>query len=98
MKNMKKANEIMSRYNGVNDDLKETEQITTAWMPELHNQGKVIYEMKNDAQDVETELGMVDQLMRIIKNRNLYTKLLLFVMIALMGLVDILLLGLKLTR
>lgn len=88
----------MSRYNGVNDDLKETEQITTAWIPELHYQGKVIYEMKNDAQDVETELGMVDQLMRIIKNRNLYTKLLLFVMIALMGLVDILLLALKLTR
>lgn len=50
---MNKANQLMSRYHGVNDDLKETEQITTAWIPELHKQGQVIHEMKTDAHDVE---------------------------------------------
>jgi hypothetical protein len=39
---------------------------------------------------------MVDQLMRIIKNRNLITKLLLIVMILLMGIVDIMLFVIKL--
>lgn len=58
----------------------------------------MIHEMKTDTHDVEQELGMVDQLMRIIKNRNLYTKLLLIVMIVLMGVVDLLLIALKLTR
>ncbi len=53
MKNIKKANELMSRYEGVNDELKETEQITTAWIPELHQQGRVIYEMKDDAREIE---------------------------------------------
>ncbi len=43
----------MSRYQEVNDGLKETEQITTAWIPELHQQGQVINEMKDDARDIE---------------------------------------------
>lgn len=95
MKNMSKANQLMSRYQGVNDDLKETENITSAWIPELNTQGQNIHEMRTDLKETEAELGMVDQLMRIIKNRHLMTKVLLLVMILLMGLVDVMLFVIK---
>ena len=65
-------------------------------MPELKNQGENIHGMREDLREAEAELGMVDQLMRIIKNRNMMTKLLLFIMILLMSLVNILLIAVKL--
>ena len=92
---MKKANELIARYGDAMDGLKQTEQITTAWMPQLHNQGHTIHGMKEDIKEAEAELSMADQMMRIIRNRNLITKLLLFVLILFMGLADILLLFVK---
>ena len=51
--------------------------------------------MRDDLKEAEAELGMVDQLMRIIKNRNMVTKLLLVIMILLMAVVDVLLFVVK---
>jgi hypothetical protein len=92
---MNTANELISRYGMTNDELKETEQITSAWMPELHKQGENINEMRDDLKEAEAELSMVDQLMRIIKNRSMMTKLLLVIMILLMAIVDVMLFAVK---
>jgi hypothetical protein len=51
--------------------------------------------MKDDLKEAEAELSMVDQLMRIIKNRNMITKLLLVIMILLMAVVDVMLFAVK---
>jgi hypothetical protein len=64
-------------------------------MPELHKQGENINEMRDDLKEAEAELSMVDQLMRIIKNRSMMTKLLLVIMIILMAIVDVMLFAVK---
>ena len=50
-----------------------------------------------DVKETEMELSMTDQMMRIIKNRNLMTKFIMFILILFMGMADLLLLYVKLT-
>ena len=52
--------------------------------------------MIGDLEVAESELSMEDQLMRIMSNRNLITKLILILLIGFMGLANVLLLIIKL--
>jgi hypothetical protein len=49
-----------------------------------------------DADEAESELTMIDQLMRIISNRTLITKLLLILLIIFLAIADVIILSLKL--
>ena len=49
-------------------------------------------DMDKDAEEIRHELGMTDQLMRVISNRELLTKLILVVLAGFLGLANILIL------
>ena len=49
-------------------------------------------DMDKDAEEIQHELGMTDQLMRVISNRELLTKLILVVLAGFLGLANILIL------
>jgi hypothetical protein len=93
---MRKAEDLTNRYENVSKDMNQIHGITQNTNAELYNQGNVLKEMKDDARDAESELSMADQMMRIIKNRSLITKLILIILIVFMGLADVLLLFIKL--
>ena len=49
-------------------------------------------DMDKDAEEIQHELGMTDQLMRVISNRELLTKLIIVVLAGFLGLANILIL------
>lgn len=51
--------------------------------------------MHEDAGEIEHELGMSDQLMRVINNRELLTKLILVLLAGFLGLADFMILVVK---
>ena len=97
MQNMKHANEMVGRFQTAGKDLSEVHGITTNINVQLDHQGEILKGIKSDAKEAQSELTMADQIMRIIKNRNLKTKLILIIFMFFMAGADLMLFITKLS-
>ena len=67
---------------GVLDTVKNTKD-------EVFEQGRKIEDMDGLADDIESEMSMIEQFMKVIVNRNLLTKIMLILLIIFLGLADL---------